>query len=53
MGQNKSSIASDSFFQESVEVVHDEIFRHAKLFTEIAQLTYDEFLSNIDKLNAL
>lgn len=52
MGQNTST-SSERFFTDSVEIVHDEIFRHAKLFTVIAQLTYEEFLNNIDKLNSL
>lgn len=52
MGQNSSS-STEKFLPDTVEVVHDEIFRHARLISEVAMLSYEDFLNDIDKLNAL
>lgn len=52
MGQSTST-SPEKFIPDSVEVVHDEIFRHARLISEIALMSYEEFLNDIDKLNSL
>jgi len=50
MGQAGSS---DSVIPETVENIQEEICRHARVFSEIAGLTYEEFQSCLAKLNAL
>jgi hypothetical protein len=50
MGQAGSS---DSVIPETVENIQEEICRHARVFSEIAGLTYEDFQSCLAKLNAL
>ncbi|GFG28355.1 hypothetical protein Cfor_07767 [Coptotermes formosanus] len=50
MGQSGSS---DSVIPEKVENIQEEICRHARIFSEIASLTYEDFQACLGKLNAL
>jgi hypothetical protein len=50
MGQAGSS---DSVIPETVENIQEEICRHARVFSEIVGLTYEDFLSCLAKLNAM
>jgi len=50
MGQAGSS---DTKIPETVENIQEEICRQARVFSEIASLTYEDFQSCLAKLNAL
>lgn len=50
MGQARSS---DIVIPETVENIQEEICRHARVFSEIASLTYEDFQSCLGKLNTL
>jgi hypothetical protein len=50
MGQGTSS---DNVIPETVENIQEEICRHARVFSEIAGLTYEDFQSCLGKLNTL
>ncbi|KAJ9585215.1 hypothetical protein L9F63_002978 [Diploptera punctata] len=50
MGQSSSS---ESVIPETVENIQEEIVRHARIFSEIAALTYEDFQSCLGKLNTL
>lgn len=52
MGQN-SSIPDQLMQNKVVNNVHLEIVKHAKVFTEIGQLSYDEFQECVRDLNEL
>ncbi|XP_059609473.1 RING finger protein 141-like [Phlebotomus argentipes] len=52
MGQN-SSIPDQLMHNKVVDNVHLEIVKHTKVFTEIGQLTYDEFQECVRDLNEL
>ncbi|RZF48985.1 hypothetical protein LSTR_LSTR012468 [Laodelphax striatellus] len=51
MGQNTSS--SEKGLVSEVVDVQEEIVRHARSFTEIATLSYDELKAHLDQLNTL
>lgn len=51
MGQSSSS--PDKLVPDTVEVVHEEIFRHARFISEIALLSYDDFLNDLGKINSM
>ncbi|XP_021926613.1 RING finger protein 141-like isoform X2 [Zootermopsis nevadensis] len=50
MGQAGSS---DNVIPETVENIQEDICRHARVFSEIASLTYQDFQSCLGKLNTL
>ncbi|PNF28531.1 hypothetical protein B7P43_G14334 [Cryptotermes secundus] len=50
MGQAESS---DNVIPETVESIQEDICRHARLFSDIAGLTYEDFQSSLAKLNTL
>lgn len=50
MGQAGSS---DNVIPETVESIQEEICRHARVFSELAGLTYEDFQSCLAKLNAI
>lgn len=52
MGQSSSN-ATEKFIPGTVDIVHEEIYRHARFISEIALLSYDDFLSDLGKLNKL
>ncbi|XP_067641970.1 RING finger protein 141-like [Eurosta solidaginis] len=51
MGQIQS--ISDSTIPDTVDAVHMQVIRHAKVLSEINSLTYEEFKTGLDNLNAL
>lgn len=50
MGQINSS---DKKLSDDVEIFGEEVFRHARLLSELATLTYEEFLDYVKQLNGL
>ncbi|PSN53610.1 RING finger protein 141 [Blattella germanica] len=50
MGQSTSS---ENVIPETVENIQEEIVRHARVFSEIAALTYEDFQACLGKLNTL
>ncbi|GAB0091403.1 RING finger protein 141 [Sergentomyia squamirostris] len=52
MGQN-SSLPDQLMHNKVVDKVHLEIVKHAKVFTEIGQLSYEEFQECVRDLNEL
>ncbi|XP_018800151.1 PREDICTED: RING finger protein 141-like [Bactrocera latifrons] len=51
MGQVQS--ISDSSLPETVDAVHMQVIRHAKVLSEINSLSYEEFKACLDNLNEL
>lgn len=52
MGQSSSN-ATEKFLPGTVDIVHEEIYRHARFISEIALLSYEDFLNDLGKLNKL
>jgi hypothetical protein len=50
MGQGTSS---DNVIPETVESIQEDICRHARVVSEIASLTYEDFKLCLAKLNTL
>lgn len=54
MGQSTSSSENSSPDQPTLEIVFpDDLFKHTKNLSELAFLTYDEFISYVEELNNL
>lgn len=55
MGQISSSSNSspEHIIPDTVGVIQDEVLRHARVLTEIATLTYEDFQLCLGELNAL
>lgn len=51
MGQ--ASSISDTFIPDTVDTVHYEVKKHAKILSEIGTLTYDDFQKCLAELNQL
>jgi hypothetical protein len=50
MGQGTSS---DNILPETIEGIQEDICRHARVFSEIAGLSYEDFQLCLAKLNTL
>ena len=55
MGQALSSNGSPSenIIPETVSAIQDEVVRQARVITEIATLSYEDFLKCLEQLNEL
>jgi hypothetical protein len=54
MGQSNSTTAAcKSFIPETIDTVHFQIRKHSKIFSDLNDLTYENFLKSIEELNVL